>query len=104
MYLYICMNQLMEEKEEDAETVKIGGIYVICPLCLEKKKRGSEVRLQLCCGKYVCLACCKAHKDACRVRSVDCTCPYCRAPPLLDEDGAKLLLIKQGKCIVLVLM
>ena len=94
----------MEEKEEDAETVKKGGIYVICPLCLEKKKRGQKkVRMLLCCGQDVCLACCEAHEDACRVRSVEFTCPYCRAP-FLDEDGAKLLLIKQGENIVLVLM
>ena len=93
----------MEVKEEDAETVKKGGIYAICPLCLEKKKRGPEVNLQVCCGQDVCLACCKAHKDACRVRSVECTCPYCRSP-LLDEDGNNLLLIKHGEYIVLVLM
>ena len=94
----------MEEKEEDAETVRKGGIYVICPLCLEKKKRGPEVRLQVCCGQEVCLACCKAHEDSCRVRSVECTCPYCRAPPFNNDDGGNLLLIKHGEYIVLVLM
>ena len=90
----------MEEKEEDAETVKKGGIHVICPVCL-KKKKGPEVILQLCCGQDVCLACCKANEDACRVRSVERTCPYCREP-FLNEDGNKLLLIKQGEYIVLV--
>ena len=94
----------MEEKEEDAETVRKGGLYVICQICEEKKKRGPEVALQLCCGQWICLSCCTAHEDACRVRSVERTCPYCRAPPLLDEDGVKLLLIKQGENIVLVLM
>ena len=92
----------MEEKEEDAETVRKGGVYTICPLCLEKKKR-PEVNLQVCCGQDVCLACCKAHDDSCRIRSVEPTCPYCRALPL-DEDGNKLLLIKQGEYIVLVWM
>ena len=94
----------MEEKEEDAETVRKGGIYAICPLCEEKKKKGPELILQVCCGQDVCLACCKEYDDACIVRSVEVTCPYCRAPPLLDEDGAKLLLIKQGEYTVLVLM
>ena len=93
----------MEEKEEDAETVRKGGIHVICPLCLEKKKRGPEVRLQMCCGQCICLTCVKADEDACRVRSVEFTCPYCRAP-FLNDDGAKLLLIKHGENIVLVLM
>ena len=93
----------MEEKEEDAETVKKGGVYVICPVCLEKKKRGPEVTLQLCCGQYVCSSCLKAHDDACRVRSVKPTCPYCRAP-ILNEYRANLLLIKHGEYIVLVLM
>ena len=92
----------MEEKEEDAETVRKGGIYVICPLCLEKKKKGPEVTLQFCCGQCVCLACIKEYDDACRVRSVEFTCPYCRAPFLFN--GYKLLLIKHGEYIVLVLM
>ena len=94
----------MEEKEEDAETVKKGGIHVICPLCLEKKKRGPEVTLQVCCGQWICLSCCTAHEDACRVRSVEFTCPYCRAPFLSKKDDHKLPLIKQGEYIVLVLM
>ena len=36
------------------------------------------------------------HEDTCRRKSLPFTCPYCRAL-VLDDEGNKRLLIKQGE-------
>ena len=91
-----------EVDEECPEALARGGIYFRCPICFEKK-RDEEGLLKVCCGQDICKGCGDNHQDICARRSLEFTCPYCRAL-VLDEEGNKGLLIKHGETSVLVYM
>ena len=84
------------------EALARGGVYVICPICFEKK-REREGYSSSCCGQPICKCCGDNHRDTCKRRSLEFTCPYCRAL-ILDEEGNKRLMIKHGDTRVLVYM
>ena len=57
----------------------------------------------ICCGQRICNDCGGSHVDTCEKRSLELTCPYCRAS-VLDEEGSNRLLIKHGEYRILVYM
>ncbi len=79
----------------DAETLESGGVYCICPICLDKKRAYSECSTQFCCGQTICTSCLMSNAEACRRRSVPPVCVYCRALAL-DVEGAKLSMMRLG--------
>ena len=87
---------------ECPEALERGGVYIICPICFEKK-RDEEGYLKVCCGQHICKGCFDNHYYTCKRRSLELTCPYCRAL-VLDEEGNKRLLINHGENGVLVNM
>ena len=99
---YILHHMEGEGDEECLEALERGGVYFKCPICFEKKRQG-EGSLNICCGQQMCKGCGDNHRDTCARRSLEFTCPYCRAL-ILDEEGNKGLLIKHGGCCVLVYM
>ena len=80
---------------ECLEAIERGYVYLICPICFEKK-RLEEGYLKFCCGQRICKGCDDNHKATCERRSLEFTCPYCRAL-ILGQEGNKRLLIKQGE-------
>ena len=84
---------------ECPEALESGGVYIICPICFEKK-RDEEGYLKFCCGQRICKGCGDNHEDMCARRSLEFTCPYCRALAL-DREGSNRLLIKQGEYLFL---
>ena len=99
-YQVILHHMEGEGDEECPEALERGGVYIICPICFDKK-RMEEGSLNICCGQRICKGCGDNHRDTCARRSLEFTCPYCRAL-VLDEEGNKGLLIKQGETRVLV--
>ena len=99
---YILHRMEGEGDEECPEALARGGVYVICPICIEKK-REEEAYLKICCGQEICKGCSVNNQDTCARRSLEFTCPYCRAL-VLDRKGNKRLLIKHGENGVLVNM
>ena len=96
---YILHHMEGEGDEECAQALERGGVYFECPICIDKKRMEEGV-LMYCCGQRTCEGCGDNHRDTCRSRLLEFTCPYCRAL-FLDEEGNKRLLIKQGEyCIV----
>ena len=87
---------------ECPEALERGDVHFMCPICLEKK-RFEEGYLKYCCGQRICIGCDDNHEETCARRSLEFTCPYCRAL-VLDREGNKRLLIKHGKNGVLVNM
>ena len=76
-----------------------GGVFMICPICFEKK-REEEAYLELCCGQRICKGCGDNHEDICARRSLEHTCPYCRAL-VLGREGNNRRLTKQGEYLFL---
>ena len=91
-----------EVDEVCPEALERGGVYFKCPICFDKK-RIEEGSLKVCCGQRICKDCGVSHKATCERRSLEVTCPYCRAL-VLDDEGNKRRLIKQGENRVLVNM
>ena len=85
----------MEGEEECPEALERGGVYFECPVCFDKKIM-EEGSLNICCGQRICKGCGDNHGDTCKRRSVEDTCPYCRALTL-DEEGSIRRLIKHGE-------
>ncbi len=83
------------EEELDAEILKRGGVYFVCPICLEKRKQGEESYFTFCCEQDICRTCSDSYEDECRRKSLKCTCEYCRAE-VLNENENKPLLKKRG--------
>ena len=103
LYIRYILHRMEGEGDEVCpEALARGGVYVKCPICFEKK-RGEEAYLRFCCGNHICKGCFDNHRDTCKRRSLELTCPYCRAL-VLDEEGNKGLLIKRGETRVLVYM
>ncbi len=94
MYIYIYI-YIMEE-ELDAETLRRGGVHIVCPICLEKKKQGEESYLHECCGQYICKTCADSYYDECERKSLKLTCEYCRAELPSSEKESKRLMKKRG--------
>ena len=84
-----------EGDEECPEALERGDVYIKCPVCFDKK-RNQEGCLMYCCGQRICKGCFDNHKATCRRRSLEFTCPYCRAL-ILDEEGMNRLLMKHGE-------
>ena len=99
---YILHHRDGEGDEECPEALERGGVYFECPICFDKKRMG-EGSLNYCCGQWICKGCGDNHRDTCRRRSLELTCPYCRAL-ILDEEGSNRLLIKHGEYRILVYM
>ena len=97
---YILHRMEGEGDEECPQALDRGGVYFICPICFEKK-REEEAYLSICCGNRICEGCGDSHQVTCKRRSLEFTCPYCRAL-ILDEEGNKRLMIKHGDTRVLV--
>ena len=87
---------------ECPEALERGGVYFKCPICFEKK-REEEGYTKVCCGQRICKGCFDNHGYTCARRSLEFTCPYCRAS-ILNKEGNKGLLIKHGETRVLVYM
>ena len=85
---------------ECPEALERGGVYMICPICFEKKRLEEENFLELCCMQRICKDCGDNHRDMCARRSLEFTCPYCRAL-VLDDEGNNRLLIKHGEYLFL---
>ena len=103
LYIRYILHRMEGEGEEECPQALIrGGVYFICPICFEKK-RDEEGYLKYCCGQDICKGCSDNHQTTCARRSLEFTCPYCRAL-LLDREGNKGLLIKHGETRVLVYM
>ena len=85
----------VEVDAECPEAIERGGVNFMCLICFEKK-RNKEGYLEYCCGQSICIGCGDNHEDTCRRRSLEFTCPYCRAL-VLDEEGNNRLLIKHGE-------
>jgi hypothetical protein len=79
------------EEELDAETLMRGGVHLVCPICLEKKKLIEESYFQVCCGQYICKMCSDSYDDECRRKSLKRTCEYCRAVVLNSKESNRLL-------------
>jgi hypothetical protein len=79
------------EDELDAETLRRGGIYFVCPVCLEKKKQVEESYLKFCCGQDVCRTCTHSYDKECERKSLNLTCEYCRAEVLNKEESNRLV-------------
>ena len=92
---YILHHMEGEGDEECPEALERGGVYFECPICFDKK-RNQEGCSMICCRQRICNDCGGSHEDTCRRRSLELTCPYCRAV-ILDEKGNKRLLMKQGE-------
>ena len=95
IYRYILHHMEGEGDEECPEALERGGVYFKCPICFENK-RDEAAYLNICCGQWTCKGCGENHQDTCARRSLEFTCPYCRAL-VLDREGNKRLLIKQGE-------
>ena len=99
-FLLICIRYILhrmegEGDEECPEALARGGVYFICPICFEKK-REEEGYLNFCCAQRICKDCADNHEATCARRSLEHTCPYCRALALVGK-GNNRLLIKQGE-------
>ena len=89
--------------EETPEALERGGINLQCPICFEKKDMGAG-QVMVCCGQHICFNFCRDdHRDTCRRRSLEETCPYCRYVVINAGEGGETirLLIKQGENVLL---
>ena len=80
---------------ECPEALERGGVYIICQICFEKK-RIEDGYLKVCCGSDICIGCGDNHQATCARRSLEFTCPYCRAL-VLGREGENRRLIKHGE-------
>ena len=92
-YILYRMEEAVDE--ESSEALERGGVHYKCPICFETKRDDDGYR-KWCCGQRICKGCGENHRDTCARRSLEFTCPYCRAL-FLDREGNKRLLIKQGE-------